>query len=221
MRLEAAILVAGAALAVQAALGAGFAPLVVDYPQEGSVFPPEMTAPTMLWRDSAGNARAWRIAVAFSDGSPEMHILSQGEPLRLGEIDPRCVSDTNEPPRLTPQQAAARTWIPDALAWEQIKKHSIGQPAKITITGFRDRQLRSPVSRGQVSIQTSRDPVGAPIFYRDVPLMPSELEKGVIKPLAAAAIPLIAWKLRNVGESRSRVVLEGVGLDKSESRVRS
>ena len=210
MRLEAAILVAGAALAVQAALGAGLAPLVVDYPQEGSVFPPEMTAPTMLWRDSAGNARAWRIDVAFSDGSPEMHILSQGERLRLGEIDPRCVSDTNEPPRLTPQQAAARTWIPDALAWEQIKKHSIGQPAKITITGFRDQRLRSPVSRGQVSIQTSRDPVGAPIFYRDVPLMPSELEKGVIKPLAAAAIPLIAWRLRNVGEPRSRVVLTGM-----------
>ena len=210
MRLEAAILVAGAALAVQAALGAGLAPLVVDYPQEGSVFPPEMTAPTMLWRDSAGNARAWRIDVAFSDGSPEMHIRSQGERLRLGEIDPRCVSDTNEPPRLTPQQAAARTWIPDALAWEQIKKHSIGQPAKITITGFRDQRLRSPVSRGQVSIQTSRDPVGAPIFYRDVPLMPSELEKGVIKPLAAAAIPLIAWRLRNVGEPRSRVVLTGM-----------
>jgi Flp pilus assembly protein TadD len=169
-----------------------------------------MTAPTMLWRDSAGNARAWRIDVAFADGSPEMHIRSQGERLRLGEIDPRCVSDTNEPPRLTPQQAAARTWIPDALAWEQIKKHSIGQPAKITITGFRDGQLRSPVSRGQVSIQTSRDPVGAPIFYRDVPLMPSELEKGVIKPLAAAAIPLIAWRLRNVGEPRSRVVLTGM-----------
>ena len=34
--------------------------------------------------------------------------------------------------------------------------------------------------------------MGAPIFYRDVPLMPSELEKGVIKPLAPAAVPLVA-----------------------------
>ena len=42
--------------------------------------------------------------------------------------------------------------------------------------------------------------MGAPIFYRDVPLMPSELEKGVIKPLAPSAVPLIAWRLRNVGE---------------------
>ena len=57
-----------------------------------------------------------------------------------------------------------------------------------------------PVSRGRVTIETSKDPVGAPIFYRDVPLMPSEVAKGVIKPLAPAAIPLIAWRLRNVGE---------------------
>ena len=46
--------------------------------------------------------------------------------------------------------------------------------------------------------------MGAPIFYRDVPLMPSETEKGVIKPLAKNAIPLIAWRLRNVGETSSR-----------------
>jgi tetratricopeptide (TPR) repeat protein len=52
--------------------------------------------------------------------------------------------------------------------------------------------------------------VGAPIFYRDVPLMPSELEKGVIKPLAAEAIPLVAWRIRNVGEARSRVVMDNL-----------
>ena len=57
-----------------------------------------------------------------------------------------------------------------------------------------------PYRRGQVSIRTSKDPVGAPIFYRDVPLMPSETEKGVIKPLATRAVPLIAWRLRNVAE---------------------
>ena len=66
-----------------------------------------------------------------------------------------------------------------------IKKHSVEHPATVTITGFRGRNRDAgPVSRGQVAILTSKDPVGAPIFYRDVPLMPSELEKGVIKPLA-------------------------------------
>ena len=52
--------------------------------------------------------------------------------------------------------------------------------------------------------------MGAPIFYRDVPLMPAETEKGVIKPLAASAIPLIAWRLRNVGESSSHLLMEGI-----------
>ena len=52
------------------------------------------------------------------------------------------------------------------------------------------------MSRGRVSIRTSTDPVGAPIFYRDVPLMPSDGEKGVIKPLDQKLVPLIAWRLR-------------------------
>ena len=52
--------------------------------------------------------------------------------------------------------------------------------------------------------------MGAPIFYRDVPLMPSELEKGVIKPLPHDALPLIAWRLCDVSETGSRLLLEGL-----------
>jgi hypothetical protein len=80
----------------------------------------------------------------------------------------------------------------------------------VTIPGFRNGKFRNPVSRGSVAIRTSKDPAGAPIFYRDVPLMPSESEKGVIKPLATAAIPLIAWRLRDLAEPRGKVVLEGM-----------
>jgi hypothetical protein len=52
--------------------------------------------------------------------------------------------------------------------------------------------------------------VGAPIFYRDVLLMPSEQEKGVIKPLAQNALPLIAWRLHDITEPRSRLLLTGL-----------
>jgi hypothetical protein len=52
--------------------------------------------------------------------------------------------------------------------------------------------------------------MGAPIFYRDVPLMPSEVEKGVIKPLAAQAVPLVAWRVRNEGEARSPAVMQNL-----------
>jgi Flp pilus assembly protein TadD len=195
---------------VCAAHAAASSRIIIDYPEEGSIFPPEIVAPTFLWRDSAERTRAWLIEVAFADGAPAIRVRSAGERLRIGEIDPRCVSATNEPPRLTAQQAAAHSWIPDPAVWSAIKRHSVAHPATVTISGFRDGKLRNPVSGGTVAIQTSNDPAGAPIFYRDVPLMPSELEKGVIKPLAPAAIPLIAWRLRDLAEPRGKVVLEGM-----------
>ena len=184
--------------------------IAVDYPEEGSIFPPEITPPTFLWRDASNDASFWMIDVAFSDGSAGIHAKSAGERLRIGEIDPRCVAASNEPPKLTPQQAAARTWIPDAATWEAIKQHSKEHPATITITGIQAESPGRPVSRGTVTIETSKDAVGAPIFYRDVPLIPSKSQEGIIKPLAQYNLPLLAWRLRNVAEPRSRLVLTGM-----------
>jgi tetratricopeptide (TPR) repeat protein len=130
--------------------------------------------------------------------------------MTVGEIDPRTVAPSNRPPELTKQQAADHTWTPPPDLWEEIKRHSVERAATISISGVSEKDRERPLSRGSVHIETSKDPVGAPIFYRDVPLMPSEVTKGVIKPLAPAAIPLIAWRLRNVGEPRSRLMMEGL-----------
>jgi tetratricopeptide (TPR) repeat protein len=186
------------------------APIAIDYPQSGSIFPPEITAPTFIWRDSAEKAGRWRIDVEFSDGSAPIHVQSLGPPISIGEIDSRCISTRNELPKLSPDQAAAHTWIPDGRVWERIKQHSSAGVARVTITGFALDDTRHSISGGEVDISTSKDPVGAPIFYRDVPLMPSETEKGVIKPLAPTAIPLIQWRLRSIDQPQSRVVLEGM-----------
>jgi tetratricopeptide (TPR) repeat protein len=183
------------------------ASIVIDYPLNGSVFAPDMEAPTFLWRDPAASAVVWRIDVAFANGSPELHQEAKGEAMRLGEIDPRCVSSSNRLPALTPEQAAAHTWKPDAETWSTIKKQSAASSATITINGFTAGDSSRPVSRGSMQIHLSTDPVGAPIFYRDVPLMPSKQNNGAIKPLAAEAVPLIAWRMRNVGEPSSRVVM--------------
>ena len=64
------------------------------------------------------------------------------------------------------------------------------------------------LSRGAVRLTTSDDPVGAPIFYRDVPLMPSATKEGVIKPLDQSSQPLIAWRLRDVGRHDTRLLLK-------------
>jgi len=192
----------------QAGSAARSASISIDYPQENSIFPPEITPPTFIWRDAASSATRWRIDIAFADGSTRMHVESAGERLAIGEIDQQCVSSTNELPKLTPEQAAAHTWIPEAGVWEAIKKHSVAGAAVVTIRGFSPQDAQHALSLGRVTIHTSRDPVGAPIFYRDVPLMPSETEKGIIKPLAPDALHLIQWRLRDIGKPGSRVVLE-------------
>ena len=186
------------------------AAIIIDYPQDDSIFPPEITAPTFIWRDDTESAHRWRIEVQFSDGSSPIRTDSFGPPITVGEIDQRCISSRNELPKLNAEQTAAHTWIPDGKTWERIKQHSAFGVAHVTITGFGSKDARLPVSDGQVDISTSKDPVGAPIFYRDVPLMPSETEKGVIKPLAPTAIPLIQWRLRSIDQPQSRVVLEGM-----------
>jgi tetratricopeptide (TPR) repeat protein len=188
----------------------GMAPIVIDYPANGAIFPPEITPPTFLWRDSAPGANRWRIDVSFGDGTAGLHFASAGEHPKIGEIDPRCVSATNELPKLTPEQAASHTWIPDAQAWQTIKKHSVAKSVTVTISGFHSGDSVRVLSIGSAEITTSKDLVGAPIFYRDVPLMPSETVKGVISPLAANAVQLIQWRLRSIDRPQSRVVLSGM-----------
>jgi Flp pilus assembly protein TadD len=186
-------------------------PITVDYPLEGALFPPEFPPARLEWRDASPRARTWTIDVRFGDGTtPSVHATSRGEPIEIGEIDPRAVGPTNELPKLTPEQAAAHAWRPDVATWEAIKKGSTARPAVVTITGYDDAGQRRAVSRGRVSIRTSTDPVGAPIFYRDVPLMPAQGDKGVIQPLDKKFTPLIAWRLRNVAETGSRVVMTGI-----------
>jgi Tfp pilus assembly protein PilF len=184
-------------------------PITIEYPAEASIFPPELPPPTWLWRDGDPEVASWEIDIAFSDGAPAIRAQSAGERMQVGDTDPRCVSPTNAAPALTPMQAAAHSWTPDAAMWSVIKAHSVSGPATVVLIGRRRGSIEV-ASRGQVSISTSKDPVGAPIFYRDVPLMPSENEKGVIKPLAPQAVPLVAWRLRSVGDKGSRLLMEGL-----------
>jgi hypothetical protein len=203
-----ALLLAGLGMAFAYAQN-GTAPIVIDYPANGSVFPPDMAAPTFLWRDPAPGAVSWRIDVSFADGSAAIHVTAKGERMRIGEIDQRCVSTTNQAPH--PYAAAGRRPHLDARsrrlgrdqeAVRRRRRHHRHQRL------HRREGAGQPVSRGHMLLHTSADPVGAPIFYRDVPLMPSKSESGVIKPLDTNKVPLIAWRLRDVSQTQSRVLLK-------------
>jgi tetratricopeptide (TPR) repeat protein len=208
------VVVAAAVLAV-GLYASGPAPpvsaIIVDYPSEGSLFPLDIIAPTFQWRDSEMTATAWRIDVTFADRTHSLQLWSLGEKMKLGELDTSLVGYV--PPTLTPEQEADHIWKPDPKTWAEIKKHSVKGSATVTITGFRSENSGEPVSQGQVRIQTSTDPVGAPIFYRDVPLIPTppdQGERGVIKPLPDSVLPKIKWRLRYISGTENKVVMEGL-----------
>ena len=187
------------------------APLLIDFPEPGSIFPPEITPPTFLWRETTGEAIAWRIEVLFAERGTRVRENSAGEKPHLGEIDTTLVGYV--PPTLTTEQEAQHTWKPSPELWEKIKKHSQNHPATLVITGFRDKRLTQPVSSGRVSFETSMDPVGAPIFYRDVPLIPpdpSERERGIIHPLSDSVLPKIKWQIRYLNKTSSKTVMENL-----------
>ena len=178
-------------------------PLAIDYPEEGSIFPPGITPPTILWRDAAG--ASWNIDIFFADKTPPIHFVTGGERIKIPPIDSQAVSDTNKPPTLTAQQAATFIWTPDTATWATIQAHSVAAPARLVISGIGDSH--TVISQSQVAFTTSSDPVGAPIFYRDVPLMPTLGVNGVVSPLAPDAIHLIHWCLRDIRKPASRVLL--------------
>ena len=183
--------------------------IVVDYPHEGSVFPPEIVAPTFRFRDPDADNTRWLIHVDFNQGEGHHYVLSDADAGRIPMvIDQRCVTNSNTW-KPTPEQASARAWTPDSDLWQLMKEQSVSSPLKISFYGT-DKRGRSMTSFGEVTLGTSADPAGAPVFYRDVPLMPSENLDGVVKPLDQGALPLIAWRLRDLSRPTSRIVMEGM-----------
>lgn len=179
-------------------------PISVDYPEDHSIFPPGITPPTFLWRDAAG--ASWSIDVSFENGSAPIHVGSVGERMQAGTIDPDCVATTNQPPELIARQAATWTWKPDAATWAAIQAHSVEAAATVTITGYGEGHVES--SQAHIRFTTSKDEVGAPIFYRDVPLMPAAGDGGAVAPLAQDNIHLIHWRIRDIRKPESRTVLK-------------
>jgi len=180
--------------------------ITIDYPLENSIFPRKMTAPTFLWHDPETITDTWMIDISFEKKPQHVYVLAHGQSPPKGEIDQRCVTPNvkYEPPDY---QVSARAWIPSDEVWKYIEEQSMEKTAALKIYGFDSSAPRKVISYGKLTIKTSKDPVDAPIFYRDVPIIPSQTKTGTIKPLAEGATPLIEWRLRDISKKESRVVL--------------
>ena len=191
--------------------GAGPAAAVkIDYPFPASLFPPDMVPPGFVFHDAAAAGGLWFVEVTV-DGEPgHLAILTDGRrPKPL--IDERCGIPTGYAEAA--YQASARGWTPDAGIWEGLVRHP-EKNVTVTIYGLADADLAQPgaaipiLSRGTVVLRVSKDPVGAPIFYRDVPLKPTANERGVVMPLPEGSLPLVEWRLRDLSKPASALVLK-------------
>jgi len=115
--------------------------LTIRYPLNGTLFPPEIVPPTFHWEDANSTSDTWLITIKFQDDNRRMNFL---------------VQETQ--------------WKPEPAQWEDIKKRSLENHAVVTILGVNRWGRGKILSAGQISFKTSKDPVAAPLFYREVNL---------------------------------------------------
>ena len=115
--------------------------IAVDYPADGTVFPPDISAPTFRWHDSKKGVDVWNISVKGRDGGPELNFTSKEKSFR-----------------------------PPKQAWDTIERTYADKTAVVVISGVNALHPKAMLSFGAVSFAVSRDSVAAPIFYREVNL---------------------------------------------------
>lgn len=114
--------------------------LEVVYPRDGSLFPAELPPPLLIFRDDGSGAERWLAEFRFQDGSTRR------------------------------EQVPESPWrVPDAV-WEDVRRKGVDRPVAIRLLGVKQDAPMEALSVGEVSVAVSSDPVGAPLFYREVNL---------------------------------------------------
>ena len=115
--------------------------LEITYPLDGTVFPPEIAEPTFRWRHNQPEADAWLVTIEFTDGKEPLKALTH-----------------------------ATQWTPSPQQWRNVTARSVEAPAKVTVGGVGQAAPEKLLSADTIRISTSKDEVGAPLFFREVNL---------------------------------------------------
>ncbi len=138
----AAARVAAGAEAIAPAGAATAAPtLRITYPADGTLFPPDSVAPTVVWTDETGRVDRWNVVVRDDTGAD-------------------VVTASVDTPR----------WRPSEDDWVRIKQRSAERDAELVVAGVDRTNPATTLSSSRVHLRTSKDPVGDALFYREVPL---------------------------------------------------
>jgi dipeptidyl aminopeptidase/acylaminoacyl peptidase len=92
-------------------------------------------------------------------------------------------------------------WTAPAKDWDEIKQRSLEQEAKVVILGVGPGEPVTILSQARISFKTSKDPVGAPLFYREVNLPFIEADKHLSR---------IRWRFGTIDSSRPPIVLKNL-----------
>ncbi len=147
--------------------------LTMLYPRDGTLFPPEIVPPTFRWEDDKTPDAVWLVRVELGDGRPPVTRVTR-----------------------------ERQWTPTLQEWERIKLASKDEMARILVAGVRPGKPVQVLAATAFAIRTSKDEVGAPLFYREVNL---PFENAVKDP------SLIRWRFGAISSlQRPPVILENL-----------
>ena len=118
-----------------------YSDLAILYPLNETLFPPDIAASTFRWKDDNSESDTWLVTISFQDNKPRMNFVT-----------------------------SKLQWMPKAKEWEIIKKRSVEKEAEVVVIGVDHSAPDKILSAGRISVSTSKDPVGAPLFYREVDL---------------------------------------------------
>lgn len=115
--------------------------LTITYPQDATLFPPEIVAPTFTWDDKTPGVDRWEVVIRNDSGA-------------------EIVKATVDAPR----------WRPSEDDWKRVKHDSLERDAEVAVVGANQTARARALSSARVHLRTSKDEVRDSILYREVPL---------------------------------------------------
>ncbi|MFC1532535.1 TolB family protein [Thermodesulfobacteriota bacterium] len=113
----------------------------INHPYDQAVFPRDIASPWFSWDDSQPGVGVWLIHIGFEGKDFSINTLS-----------------------------SKTRWIPDQKIWEIIKENAVTNNVQVTILGANRKAGYSVESKKSITISISKDAVGAPIVYQQMPL---------------------------------------------------